>query len=312
MKPILEKDIYHYVTSYTKIYPDRIKHYVFDTPRLERIEGFESYIDQTLQTTPLKKTPLEKEMILLDSLRRTKTTISDIILCNQFDLFATFTFAKDRQNIDRCKERMSNWLRSQRKVHGSFKYLIVPEFHKDQKSLHFHALIYGYQGKLTETKKKIKGRKVYNFKEYKNGFTTAVKIDDISKVSSYVKKYITKDMPQFQGKKRYWVSKNLYRPIIQKNYPLQSNPFIDLNLTYEKKGFKIYETSVTLKTLNNHYKGKYSWNKMSTLPISEQLEKFVSSDESQPKQAINTELSLSDSRTTTSLKTLRPLSKQHY
>ncbi|MDN5274247.1 MAG: hypothetical protein JWP06_148 [Candidatus Saccharibacteria bacterium] len=153
------------------------------------------------------------------SLRRTKTEIKDIILCNHFDLFATFTFNKDRQNVDVCKSKMQYWLQSQQKIHGKFDYLIVPEFHKDGVSIHFHALLSNYTGKIEDSGHKSgKTQKIiYNITSYRSGFSTATEIDgdktSRDMVANYVTKYITKDMPQFAGKKRYWVSKGLIRPI---------------------------------------------------------------------------------------------------
>lgn len=38
--------------------------------------------------------------------------------------------------------------------------------------------------------------------------------DNYLRLASYMKKYITKDMPLISGKKRYWVSKNLTRPLV--------------------------------------------------------------------------------------------------
>lgn len=155
------------------------------------------------------------------SIRRTRTLISDYVLCNEFDLFATFTFSPektaDRFNPNIVKLQMANWLKNQRSRNGKFPYLIVPEHHKDGKALHFHALMRNYTGVLTETGNNSKGRTVYYFKGYTLGFNSAVKIDNVEKVSSYVKKYITKDMPQFRGQHRFWATTGLKRPRIEDN-----------------------------------------------------------------------------------------------
>lgn len=42
------------------------------------------------------------------SLRRTKKKIGDYILCNSFELFVTFTFAKNRQDINQKRRQMSD------------------------------------------------------------------------------------------------------------------------------------------------------------------------------------------------------------
>ena len=90
----------------------------------------------------------EKETSIERSLRRSAKRISDYVLCNHFDMFVTFTIKEDRQNIERSKQKVIDWLKNQRKRNGKFRYIVVPEFHKDGKSLHFHALIGGFTGKI--------------------------------------------------------------------------------------------------------------------------------------------------------------------
>jgi hypothetical protein len=180
-------------------------------------------VDADLSTEELgQETDLER------SIRRTKKRIGDYILCNHFELFVTFTFAKNRQDIDQKRRQMSDWIRNQRKRNGRFDYLIIPELHKDGESLHFHALFYGYCGSIRpainpKTNQAVRhgDKPVYTLPEYTLGFNNAQNIsaspDDQLKVSAYVKKYITKDMPTFRGKQRYWASKKLALPKIQDN-----------------------------------------------------------------------------------------------
>ena len=95
-------------------------------------------------------------------------------------------------------------------------YLVVPEQHKDG-AFHFHGLFSGidylpftFSGKLDK-----QGRPIYNIGSYKWGFTTATKVGDSAKASSYLCKYVTKDLCAVTaGKKRYWASKNVKRPEI--------------------------------------------------------------------------------------------------
>ena len=170
----------------------------------------------------LNKTSTEDD--IERSLRKTKTLIADYVLCNDFELFATFTFSpkktSDRFKPEVVKLQMANWLKNQQARYGKFSYLIVSEFHADRKALHFHALIKGYKGILEETGKSSKGRLIYYFKSYTLGFNSAVKIDNPEKVSSYIRKYITKDMPQFRGKHRFWATHDLTKPRAQDNINL--------------------------------------------------------------------------------------------
>jgi hypothetical protein len=249
MPPKPEYLIFSEVTSYLKIYPKFSRLYQYDQPIKVRTPGYEPRIPKKpsclLTTNPLSH---------LDSLRRTKTTITDLTLANDFDLFVTFTFDPkkvNRQNPDECKAKMSKWLKNQREIRGHFAYIIVPEYHKDGKSLHFHALLKNYSGRLTKTAKKVKNRPVYNIKSYQLGFSTAVKIDNIAKVSSYIKKYITKEMPEFSGKKRYWASTGLIRPVILKDPTLKPNPLRKTTTLYRFKNLTVYEIVNTLPNTTN-------------------------------------------------------------
>lgn len=224
-----EAPVYKKISNYVKIYPTSVRLYEYKTETYKKVACLDPE-PMNIGNNNGDETSLER------SIRRSKTLISDLVLCNKFDLFATFTFAKDRQDLRKCKDRMSKWLDNQRVTNKSLKYLIVPEFHKDGKSIHFHALIQKFdESKLIYSGVIQRGRQVYNIKNYKNGFTTAVKIDNIEKVSSYVKKYITKDMPHIPNKKRFWVSKNLTRPQIKYNYSTEP---------IKKQLMQVYENEV--------------------------------------------------------------------
>ncbi len=211
---VKEHAIYQTVDSYAKIYDNFTKVIKYNKPIKIRVSGFES-VKKKMRSRVA--TQSNNPLYLIESIRRTKTRLSDIVLSNKFDLFCTFTFdpkKTDRHNVELCKKRMSKWLDNQNARVGKFKYLIVPERHKDG-ALHFHALFKSYSGELVNSGHFRKdGRIVYNISGWKWGFSTATKIDDagIPLVSSYVKKYITKDMPQFNNKQRYWCSKGLVRP----------------------------------------------------------------------------------------------------
>lgn len=232
--------IYRNIYSYEKIYPKFKRLIKYDEPLLVRESGWE---DRDLSVSFLKKTPQQK--LIEDSIRRTKTKITDLVICNEFDLFCTFTFAKDRQDVELLKNRMSVWLKNQKRIRGSFGYLIIPEFHKDKKSIHFHALFKGYPAPLTDSGKKNNQKKtIYNIGSYTHGFSTAVKITDHEKVGSYIKKYITKDMPLFSAKKRYWCSDGLIRPVKIINPSNYVNDYPQNSEVYKHKNLTVYQQPI--------------------------------------------------------------------
>lgn len=162
------------------------------------------------------------------SVRRSYISMKDIVLCNAFEMFATFTFKAGRDDPELCKEKMCGWLKRQRKIAKSFQYIIVSEFHHDGISLHFHALIKGYKGKVVrsinpKTGKPLvkKKREVYDLQNYTLGHCEVYYIgeteEDKIKTGFYLLKYVKKETPIFKNKRRYWASLGLDKPIIIDN-----------------------------------------------------------------------------------------------
>jgi hypothetical protein len=154
--------------------------------------------------------------------------MKDIVLCNVFNMFVTFTFKDGRDNPELCKSKMNGWLKRQRKIDKAFQYIIVPEFHGDGKSLHFHALVNGYGGKVVRVVNPKTGRplvkkrrQVYDFPSYTLGHSEVYYIgeteEDRIKSGFYLLKYIKKEMPEFENKKRYWSSRGLEKPLTVEN-----------------------------------------------------------------------------------------------
>lgn len=183
----------------------------------------------------------KKEDNIHRSLRRSKTTIQDIMLCNRFDLWCTFTYncrnclpkcdnnpciclpsTCKRFDLNYTRRVLQNWFRNQRKHSPDLKYLAVPEYHKNG-AVHFHCMISGFNGRLKDSGKRTKyDQTIYNAPGYYSGWTEFVRIgerfdsrsydDDYNRVISYITKYITKDMPLVYGKRRFLVSEDLRRP----------------------------------------------------------------------------------------------------
>lgn len=196
----------------------------YDLKLIELSEHFD-------ELTGLKISKPDNESAQERSLRRAKKRIGDYILSNDFDLFVTFTMNGehgDREDSEASRTKLIGWLKNQRNRNGKFRYIVVPEFHGDKKALHFHSLIGGYTGKVEQainpnTGKPLiqKGKATYQLPGYTLGYTNVKLIgskpEDRSRLSAYLKKYITKDMPVFQNKQRYWVSKHLELPLIENN-----------------------------------------------------------------------------------------------
>lgn len=221
----MNEDVKSLVYAKATFYPPFVRVWVPDQPYLHQKEGYESKHNSSPSTSSDESDPYETNEER--SLRRTRKAIKDYALCNDFDLFATFTMADDRHNDERSKKRLATWFKNQRTRNGKFKYIIVAERHKNG-ALHFHALIGGYTGRLVygvnpHNGKYIsdgRGNFVRNFDEYKLGINSAKIIDSNeskTKTAYYLQKYINKDMVIVFGKNRYWASKGLNKPLIVEN-----------------------------------------------------------------------------------------------
>lgn len=166
------------------------------------------------------------------SMKRTKKKVYDYAKCNNWDWFVTLTFNKrkvDRYDYDECIKKLKFWIDYVRRSSPTVSYLVVPEQHKDG-AWHFHGLFAGlnerqivWTGKYVIKRDRKEGRrsrmvrtndKIYKFGSYKLGWMTATKVRDKDRVTSYITKYITKDMMAgLYGRKRYWNSRNLLTPV---------------------------------------------------------------------------------------------------
>ena len=259
LRSVMFKDIH----DYTKIYPDRIRVVRYHRPIVKpwaEIPHSGSGIEHNEQELPAREDSQRKSM------NRTKTTISDYVLCNNFSHFATFTFdpkiigENNRHNFDYCNKLFSEWLRveqqhHQRKFNAKFKYLVVPEQHKDG-AWHFHALLENYllptlnftdpSNKWLSRTDKPRQNRLY-FKRYNLGRNELQPIKSRERMASYIKKYITKSLIEKTGCKRYWSSRNLAKPQIVYNI-FKYDQIPPSTLTFETDFFSIYEITPSLES----------------------------------------------------------------
>lgn len=152
------------------------------------------------------------------SLSATKNRIYNIARSNIWDWFITLTFDRtktDASDYGAVTAKLQKFLNNlQQRTCPDLKYLVVPEYHADGVNFHFHGVLAGceglkfsYSGHVTED-----GEPVYNILNWKHGFTTATRITDTRRVSSYITKYITKESQvSLKEKNRYYCSRNVSR-----------------------------------------------------------------------------------------------------
>ena len=207
----------------------RICEYSEGTKKRFRVIGFKGY-------RPMpggdRAEPSEHDFKLDESLCRSRRNIRDIILCNRFVYFCTFTFSDcktDRSDLDALSKALRQFFNNFKKRYApDFKYIIVPERHKNG-TWHFHGLISGipssefvcpetitWRDPETNTLKRIR-----NTKGYLRWYRYSVKFGhfDVSVIkhyeacAAYVSKYITKQLADLaKSKHLYFCSQGLKKP----------------------------------------------------------------------------------------------------
>ena len=277
LKKIVTADELHANSFYDGIY--------YEYPKVGLVQVFEAYVpikkrEANLEPDkPKKKRHYRAENNPSDSddaVQRAKSTVRKLALINTFELLATFTFKSDRQDIQKCMRRMRDWLKNQQRRNGKFRYIVVPEFHADGVSLHFHGLLAGYAGRVKEAVNSdtgklvfVRGKQQYSISGWRLGFSNAEILgttqQERSKTPAYVTKYFTKGMPKLFGKKRYWTSHDLERP--EKHYGLPTwyrdrEPIWSKSLEFGKLSYFLIEqlgtTSADLGNEPKHGTGQNS------------------------------------------------------
>ena len=216
------------VTAVASYYPGYARVYIPNIPIHKTEHDWElSWIPKI--NVPRAEAKTSNETSVERSIRRSQKLVSDYLACNRFELFGTITFGgENRHDVDHVKKQFNTWIKNQRDRNGKFKYVFVPEYHKDG-ALHFHGVLADYAGKLQPSRSAKTGRLLhgkkgnlrYDLAEFKSGFTRVEKIgssvDDHTKVGAYIRKYITKDMVNIFGQKRFWASQGLSKPIYEDN-----------------------------------------------------------------------------------------------
>lgn len=219
----------------TKMYPDGVQTRLYNylvNEGIDRDKDRDFYKNKILTPfglgeevysfTALKEREEEKKKRSEDvSRKRTLQKIYDYARANVWDYFITLTFNPvkvDRTDYNDCTKKLSKWINNVKQIYcKDMKYLFVPELHKDGKSYHFHGLIADCDGlELVDSGYKTDGGDIiYNIGKYRLGWTTATEVKNNEAVTKYITKYITKELCTVtKGKKRYWISRNLDKPIV--------------------------------------------------------------------------------------------------
>lgn len=205
--------------------------------------------ERSQEYTDLPRTEEEERHCISTSLNRTKNMIYDLAQSNEWDWFLTLTFNPAVYESDRYDMVVRYFKRFIDNIRKHFcpdlVYLFVPELHKDGVKYHLHGVINHADG-LVFTDSGIKdddGEPIYNLPVWKYGFSTASKIKDSARASSYITKYMTKETVQVtKGKHRYFASRNIKKPMVTKLMSSVQNE--DIIRVYEPDNIKTVRTPV--------------------------------------------------------------------
>ena len=155
------------------------------------------------------------------SRNRAKNMIYDYARSNDFEWFFTLTFNPEKVDsfdYGECSKKLSKWLNNMKSKYApDMQYIFVPELHKSCR-YHFHGLVsnIGSMKMIDSGHCTSSGQVIYNVGNYKLGWTTATRIVDKQRTSTYIGKYITKDLSgHIKGKKHYWASRGLALPEVE-------------------------------------------------------------------------------------------------
>ena len=183
-----------------------------------------------------------------ESRKRSKNMILEYARANNWEWFITLTFNPDMvdsYNYDLCYKRVSKYFNNLRsRKCPNLKYLLVPEQHPTSGRWHFHGLISNvHEFSLGITK--YKGC-IYHIDGFKYGFTTATKVKDTKRVSSYISKYITKEVADLTvGRNRYIKSNNLDKAdVVEYNISSDELEALRVDLVSQGAYFKEVERGV--------------------------------------------------------------------
>lgn len=176
-------------------------------------------------TTSLSKSQQKKQPntstdnIYYNNISRSKKSVKELALCNDFNYFVTITIKNDynRYNIDNAFYFLSIFCKKYKRKFSSFSYVFIAEYHKDG-AIHFHGLCFISTNArdfdlYPRTIKNQKDNKFYHcfssflFDEFGRNIFQPISSKD--KISSYIMKYITKDCLRTSTHRLYTCSRGL-------------------------------------------------------------------------------------------------------
>lgn len=171
---------------------------------------------------------------LRNSISRTKATVFELVICNDWEYFVTLTLdqeKKDRYDLKESVKKLGYFIQNYNRNHKlSIDYMLIPEQHLDG-AWHMHGFFMGLpiehlqQFNLemtlpTKIRTRLEnGKTIYSWGAYQKSFGWCYieKIENPEAIAKYITKYITKDLSRSVtslNAKMYYCTKNLNRSVV--------------------------------------------------------------------------------------------------
>ncbi|MDO4608397.1 MAG: hypothetical protein Q4B40_04315 [Clostridia bacterium] len=213
-------------------------------------------------------TPTTADERFRQSLARSKSTVFELAMCNEFQHFCTFTQDKTKRDRFDLKEFRKDFamlvrnLNRNRDDDHKIKYLLIPEQHANG-AWHMHGLLRGLTDqdlrlfRLSERlpvhirRQLEKGEAVYDWTGYRRrfGYFTATEIKSTDGCAKYVTKYISKDLQKTvhaSGEHLFFASQGLRRRECIVKDELGDCPYVN-EWDYENDYVKVAEFKIGLQ-----------------------------------------------------------------
>lgn len=164
---------------------------------------------------------------------RTIQKIKELVLCNEFEYFYTQTLKDNRYDLENFKKSIHKKFKAYKRINKNFIFLIIYEKHKDG-AFHLHGLIGGVGNDLY-----VNNNGYYSLAFFEDlGFNSISAIKDKEKTSSYITKYISKDITKTDSNMSYFHSRGLK---FARRLKFDDFDYSSLSFCYENEFIKIYK-----------------------------------------------------------------------
>lgn len=196
------------VNGMTELYDDNVE-YTNIQVYVDDLTGEEYYVYDVEEKKKIQKQ--ENPEKLANSISRSRSTIYELALCNDWDYFVTLTLNQEKYNrydLKKFHKELTQHIRDlNKKYKCKIEFLLIPEQHKDG-AWHMHGFLRGLPDEIVlefktvqflpdYLRKKIEnGEKIYTWTTYqkKFGFCDLEPIKSIYKASAYITKYVSKSL----------------------------------------------------------------------------------------------------------------------